>query len=256
MDRRSFVKACVAAGGIGALSASGLGMLRPLAEPRAAVAPPLRYFGAHVVGGPAPRGVPYVPITVQDGVFVAKTSLAQDGERHDVLGWHRFCGRANAPGLDPAFTSDDTLTYAKKPEYEWLLRPWFHGHLGQPLRPEHFEDVGFGAAFVWRSQGVPETLALPGVLLRVGEDAFREVEVPNGSAKSLARGEMDFLKREVFWKGFVAVSAICTHFCCVGGYKEAEQLARPRGAWDNLFCTCHNANFDPRQPVAYDMPPA
>lgn len=256
MDRRDFVKACIAAGGIGALSAGGLGMLRPMVQPRPAPTRPMRYFGAHVIGGPAPRGVPYVPITVQDGAFVAKTELGLGRERLDVLAWHRFCGRTNAPGLDAAFTSDNTLTYATKPEYERLLRPWFHDRIGQPLRPEQFEDVGFGAPFLWRSQGVREPHTLPGVLIRVGEDAFREVEVPNGSAKALARGEMDFLRREVFWKGFVAVSALCTHFCCVAGYKEAEKLARPRNGWDNLFCTCHNANFDPRQPVAYEMPAA
>lgn len=256
MDRRSFVKTCVAAGGIGALAATGLGALRPLVAPRAAVAPPLRYFGARVVGGPAPRGVPYVPITVQNGVFVAKTHLARDGERLDVLGWHRFCGRKDAPGLRPDFTDDNVLTYHARPEYERLITPWFKRLFGEPMRPEHFEDVGYGAPFLWRSRGVAEPQALPGVLIRVGEGAFREVAEPMGGAKPLARGELDFLRREVFWKGFVAVSAVCTHFCCVAGYKEAEKIARPRNAWDNVFCTCHGANYDPRQPVAYDMPPA
>lgn len=256
MDRRSFVKACVAAGSLGALAASGAGTLRPLFEPRPAVLPPTRYLGARVVGGPAPRGVPYIPITVEDGVFVAKTELTFDGERLDVLGWHRFCGRKDAPGLDLAATNDNTLTYMPKREYESLIRPWFRHLLGEPMRPEHFEDVGWGAPFLWRSEGRAEPLSLPGVLIRLREEDVRTLDEPAGNAKPVAARELDFLRREVFWKGFVAVSAVCTHFCCVAGYKEAEKLARPRNGWDNVFCACHDANYDPRQAVWYEMPPA
>jgi Rieske Fe-S protein len=54
---------------------------------------------------------------------------------------------------------------------------------------------------------------------------------------------------------YVAVSSFCTHFCCAPGYREAEKLARPRAAWDNIFCTCHNSNYNYRQPVAFSFAP-
>lgn len=252
MDRRSFVKTCVLAGSAGALAAGGVGLARALVEPREPRATQVRYYGAHSVAGPAPRGVPYVPLAVEGGVFVAKTKLRYRGREMDVLDQHRFCGRRDAPGLDPGFTDDNTLTFASRPEHEVFIRPWFRGLVGKPVRPEDFPGVGFGADFLWRSQGVAEPQTLPGVILRVDPAAILRVEHGIGSAKPLDRSEWDFVRREVFWNDFIAVSSVCTHFCCVAGYKTAEKLARPRAAWENVFCTCHNASFDPRQPVAYE----
>lgn len=54
---------------------------------------------------------------------------------------------------------------------------------------------------------------------------------------------------------FVAVSNWCTHFCATAGYDESEALARPRDAWDKVFCTAHNSVFEPREPVAYSFVP-
>lgn len=253
MDRRSFVKTCVLAGSAGALGAGSFGIARALVEPREPRASVVRYYGARSVSGPAPRGVPYVPITVEDGAFVAKTKLSYRGRDMDVLEWHRFCGRRDAPGLDPGFTDDNTLTFASRPEHELFIRPWFRDLVGKPVRPEDFPDVGFGADFLWRSQGIAEAHALPGIILRVDPPTIQRLDQRAGNALPLDRREWEFVKREVFWNGFIAVSSVCTHFCCVAGYKTAERLARPRGAWENVYCTCHSANFDPRQPVAHEI---
>ncbi len=213
----------------------------------------MRCFAAERVGGPAPRGVPYIPVTVQDGVFVAKPRLRFQGRDLDVLSWLRYCGQQGAPNLDPAFTEDQTLRYHRKDSYR-ALTPWYADRYDAPIRPEDFPDVGFGAVFRWRSEGVPSRDVLMGLLLRL-DPATLGAPAPLQGGHRLTAQEWDFVRREVFHEGFVAVATRCTHFCCDAVWKEVEALQRPRDAWDDVFCTCHNARFDPRRAVAYDFLP-
>lgn len=260
MDRRSFVKACVATAGVGALAASGLGMAAGLAIPRKPGQPPVRYFGTHRVAGPAPRGLPYIPIEVKDGVIVGKTSLTSlEGEALDPLEWYKYCGHSGAPGLAPDFTDDNTLTYLPKEEYDHLITPWFKQWLDQPVRVEHFPADSFGAAFKWRSEGQGGANVLTGSVIRVAKSEIKRVDSPVPPAKAISQAEVDWLLENVFAvegnSVFIGVSSFCTHFCCAPGYREAEKLARPRAAWDNLFCTCHNSNYNFREPVAFTFAP-
>jgi Rieske Fe-S protein len=262
MDRRTFVKTCVGVAAGGAIAASGLSMAAGLAIPRKAGGALIRYYGAHRVGGPAPRGVPLIPITVEDGKFVGKTSIPKfEGEgEQNVLDWYKYCGHASAPGLSPEFTKDNTLTYFIAEEKLKAITPWFKDFLGEPIRPEHFPADNFGASFVWRSKGQAGTSLISGVIIRaqpegttLGPNFTTSVKPPAKPLKS--KDEYDFVRKNVHHENFIAVSTYCTHFCCVPGYREAEALARPRDAWDNMFCTCHNSNYDFRQPVAYTFSP-
>lgn len=249
MDRRRFVKVCVGVAGAGALGAAGFATLRPLAQTPGATGL-VRYYGALRTGGPAPRGVPYVPILVRDGVFVVRSApFRHAGIDHDPLAWHRYCLPVGTSGLDRESGQDDTLRYWMPPERLKVLRPWYADKLGEPIRPEDFPDVGFGATFTWRSEGMPEERRLVGVLVRAS--SFEHVRDPVGSAKALDVAELAMLRERVFHEDFVAVNAACTHFCCKAGYKEAEKLARPRGAWEQVFCACHDSAFDLQRPVAY-----
>ena len=263
MDRRSFVKACVTTAGVGALAATGLGMAAGLAIPRKPGLPPVRYFGAHRVAGPAPRGVPYIPITVQDGQIVGKTSLPHydPGETGEInaLEWYKYCGHSGAPGLRPDFTDDNTLTYLPKEEYEHLITPWFKAYLDQPIRIDHFPADNFGAAFKWRSEGQGGANVLTGIVIRVAASQLKLVGSAVPPAKPISQAEFDWVAQNVFHKEgnsyYIGVSSFCTHFCCAPGYREAELLARPRAAWDNIFCTCHNSNYNFREPVAFTFAP-
>src|SRR5581483_9655393 len=271
MDRRSFVKTCVGVAGAGALAASGLSMAAGLAIPRRAGGALIRYYGAHRVGGPAPRGVPLIPITVQDGKFVGKTSILafnKDTGKADpslppvnILDWYKYCGHAGAPGLTPTFTNDNTLTYFEKDLYK-SIKPWFDGKYGNPISPDDFPANSFGAAFQWRSKGQSGVNVLSGVIIRANPDEVKFVTSTVAPAKPLvSQAEYDYVVKNVHYvdpdtkNHYIAVSTFCTHFCCVPGYKEAEALARPRNAWDNMFCTCHNSNYNYRQPVAYTFSP-
>lgn len=243
MDRRSFVKACAAAGGAVALGAAGIGVAKGLARTRSGAAT-FRYVGAHKVGGPAPRGVPYVPLAVENGVVVGRTSLRVGRAEWDTLRWLGFCGHENAKGLQPAYAGDDVLRYHLPGELGERIRPWYADKLGEPVVPSDFPGPGFGARFVWRGD-------LTGVVLMLDGEGLREPTERIPPAKPLADGERKALG-SLGAKGLVAASNVCTHFCCEAGWKEAEALARPRDAWDKLFCTCHNAVFDLRAPVAYE----
>jgi Rieske Fe-S protein len=261
MDRRSFVKTCVGVAGAGALAASGLGLAAGLAIPRKAGAPPVRYFGAHRVGGPAPRGIPYIPITVENGQFVGKTSVPTlDGTGTiDTLQWYRYCGHSGAPGLNPAFTKDNTFTYLAKEEYETFITPWFKEYLNQPVLVDQFPAENFGAAVQWRSKGQTGSNVLTGIIIRAPVKEVERVIATKAPAKPITEAEFQWVKKNIFHeengKLFIGVSSFCTHFCCSPGYREAEKLARPRNAWDNIFCTCHNSNYNYRQPVSFSFSP-
>jgi Rieske Fe-S protein len=252
----------VTTAGVGALAASGLGMAAGLAIPRKPGLPPVRYFGTHRVAGPAPRGIPYIPITVQDGVFVGRTSVPnyESGEPDiNVLEWYKYCGHSGAPGLQPGFSEDNTLTYLPKEEYDHLITPWFKAYLDQPVRLEHFPADNFGAAFKWRSQDQGGSNVLTGIIARVPRSQMQLIASAVPPAKPISQAEFDWALENIFHvegnSVYVGVSSFCTHFCCAPGYREAEKLARPRAAWDNIFCTCHNSNYNFREPVSFTFAP-
>lgn len=262
MDRRSFVKACVTTAGVGALAASGLGMAAGLALPRKPGLAPVRYFGTHRVAGPAPRGLPYIPIALDGNTFVGKTSVPhyEPGQPDiNTLEWYKYCGHSGAPGLQPDFTDDNTLTYLAKEEYEQSITPWFKEYLEEPVKVDQFPADNFGAAFVWRSEGQSGSAVLTGVIIRVAKSQMKLVTSAVPPAKPISQREFDWAMENLFVERegsvYIGVSSFCTHFCCAPGYREAEKLARPRAAWDNIFCTCHNSNYNFREPVAFTFAP-
>ncbi|HUR69848.1 MAG TPA: hypothetical protein VM370_11440 [Candidatus Thermoplasmatota archaeon] len=262
MDRRSFVKACVTTAGVGALAASGIGLAAGLEIPRKAGLPPVRYFGCHRVGGPAPRGIPYIPITIENGTLVGKTSIPhyKAGEPDiNILEWYKYCGHSGAPGLQPDFTKDNTLTYLAKEEYEHIITPWFKPYLDQPVKVDQFPAENFGAAFKWRSEGQSGSNVLTGIIIRAPVSQLERVTSAKPPGKPISEDEFAWVRKNIWHEEggnvFIGVSSFCTHFCCAPGYRESEKLARPRDAWDNIFCTCHNSNYNYRQPVSFTFAP-
>lgn len=262
MDRRSFVKACVTTAGVGALAASGLGMAAGLAIPRKPGLPPVRYFGANRVAGPAPRGIPYIPIAVEGDTFIGKPEIPhyEAGKPPiNALDWYKYCGHSGAPGLAKDFTKDNALTYLAKEEYEHAITPWFKPYLDQHIKPSQFPADGFGAAFRWRSDGQQGANVITGVIIRIRESDVKQVSAAVPPGKPISEDEFQWVLENIFAKHegklYAAVSSFCTHFCCAPGYRESEALARPRAAWDNIFCTCHNSNYNFREPVAFSFAP-
>ena len=257
MDRRSFVKACLGVAGAGTLAAAGVGTAVNLAQIRPASGGAQTYWGAHKVAGPAPRGIPFIPITVENGVFVGKPTITTaEGDVVDVLSWYKYCGHGGAPGLKADFTENNELTYFIAEEKLHLITPWFKDLLGKPVRPDDFPAPGFGASFIWRSDGQSGPNVLTGTIVKTAPGDIRLQTAAVPPAKPLkTEADFEWVRSEIFHEDFVAASTFCTHFCCIPAYREAEQLARPRNAWDKLFCTCHNSVYDHREPVTYSFAP-
>lgn len=264
MDRRQFVKGSVATAAAAALASGAVAGARALVEPRPPAGPPIPYFGLHRVGGPAPRGVPLIPIDVNGaGEFEGRpTVTAPEGSalgasEIDVLVWYRYCGHHRAPGLAPSYAGDSVLRYFVPPGQT----PWYAPLEGQALRPEHFERDGKAAAFLWRSAGAAGVDVLTGVLVR---HAPGTVRAHAGRLQPPARrlGEVDarlLQERFLVHRGdaeFVAASSFCTHFCCLPQWwEEQPRLARANDAEGEVFCACHGSRYEPTEIVRYDFAP-
>ena len=231
--RRFALVAGAAAAGV------GTGLTLPWGPPRH----PPEYLGARKIAGPAARGVPLIGIRVNEaGELEGIPQVASSPVPHS-LSWYSYCSRAAAPGLEEGFTSDNVLRYhedaTKLASYERDFgKPlWYADKVDQAVRAEHFSEVGMGAPFRWRSEGQQDTNVLTGLVLRVDVAAMRGTP-PGGFADS----------------GFLGYATACTHFCCTAGYRQSK-IAKERGRFDTLFCTCHDSVFDPLYIKRFDWPP-
>lgn len=264
MDRRQFVKGSVAVAASAAIASGAVAGARALAEPRPAAGPPIPYFGLHRVGGPAPRGVPLVPVTVSArGEFEGRAAVdvpagsALGPGPVDVLAWYRYCGHQRAPGLGRAYAGDAVLRYFVPPGQT----PWYARLDGEALRPEHFDGARRAAAFVWRSDGAAGVDVLTGILVR---HTVGDVRAHDGRVLPPAKrlGGVDAaLLRDAFLvrrsnAEFVAASSFCTHFCCLPQWwEEQAKLARANDAEGEVFCACHGSRYEPTEIVRYEFAP-
>lgn len=279
MDRRAFVKGTVAASAAAALGAGGVVGARSLVPLREEAGPPVAYYGLHRVDGPAPRGVPLIPLVLgRRGEFEGRPRLDALPEgatvAGDVLAWYRYCGHDAAPGLREDYDGDSVLRYFVPPN---ARDAWFAPRAGEPLRPEHFE-VGAAAHFAWRSEGATGadvltgllTLASPGTvaahrgrlvpparrLVPADERALRDLFLVEAAAGTARRGRGPEDASSEARGTFVAASTFCTHFCCLPSWwREAEKQARAEGAEGAMFCTCHNSEYRPTEIVRYEYRP-
>lgn len=244
VDRRSFVKGSVAAASLGVAGAAGWGLFRQIAVPGDTIVRFVNYFGARrQTGSPAPRGIPFIPVRVNEEGFVEGVPEI-DGVNY--LDWLRYCGYQNAPNLRPGFTSDNVFRYFLTEEKIHLAGDeardiwWYLDRLGSEVRAEHFRDLPYGtaAAVRWRSEEVPGSDIVTMLVLKLNPDDY------DPAMRTQLETFMDMEHH------LIGVSAICTHFCCVPGYKETD-LAEQFDAWELVFCTCHNSRFDPMDITAY-----
>lgn len=277
MNRRKFVQFCLGAAAAGTTAATAFSLVKPLAIPRAALGAPIPYIGAERVAGPAPRGVPLIPIFLNENGFfevkpilrapdfdvgLAPVTAEVDGEEVEVintLDWMKYCGHAGAPGLSLAYGNDENeLKFFIAEEKIAQVKPWYENLLGKRMKPNDFPDVEFGAGCVFRSEGQSGPNVITASLMRFPEGAIQHVNaIAVPPAKPIPEEQVfnwiveEFMHTHEDGSIFACASTYCTHFCCIPGYKEAEALARPRGAWDQMFCTCHNSAYDARRPVTY-----
>lgn len=248
IPRRDFVKKSMIAASAGAALAFAAPNVVPLSyNPRKI--PRFPYLGARILPpGPAPQGIPLIPVKVVEGVLEGVPENKQSSIKH-WLDWYKYCSHELAPGLDLNFTQDNKLRYYTNPEKITNAKRsgiplWYESYLDQEMRAEHFKNVGDGAPFRWRSEGQEGTNIVTGILLKVNVDKIKSSKPLTGFVYDNGDGT-----------GFIAYCSFCAHFCCVPGYAENKNPKRLEASRELIFCSCHDSRYDPLDVREYTFPP-
>lgn len=248
MDRRQFVKTAIGAATVGAIGATGAGIVVPLSTSGGLNVRRFPYLGARKIGGPAPQGIPLIPLRVTaEGYLEGVPELGDfGGKEPHTLEWYKYCSHEAAPGLEKGFTEDNVLRYFNNPvkiaAAEGQGIPiWYKAFLNQKVHADQFAEVDQGAPFRWRSEGQEQNNIITGLVIRIQKDAVK------GKVYDQFIATYDD-------KAFIAFCSFCAHFCCVPGYKESE-IPLKKGLFEKIYCTCHDSVYDPRELKEYTFPP-
>lgn len=258
--RRRFVKGVVASAALAGVGAGGASAVDFATRPQGGGGGVTPFVGIEQTDGPAPRGMPYIPVEIDDdgdirGVWPDVEEVTEQGRTYEVarmeIGgrtysseWFQYCGRQQADGVRPSADQGDHFLSVDSPSYEWQAAEL---EAGDRLNLGHFEDyetwgndvgdagVGKPAEATWRSEGEGQ---LPVTVIRspiIEEKAQRDDETGEWYAAASQEGVIAFLN-------------VCTHFCCVPkGYKISGD-ATNYSAENGVYCQCHQSTYDPFTP--------
>ena len=262
--RRRFVKGVVGSAALSGVGVGGAATVNLATQPAGGGGGPTEFVGIQLQGGPAPRGMPYIPIEIEDngdirGVWPEAEEVTEDGvtflqAEQEVGGrtysteWFQYCGRQQSEGIQPDADKDN---YFRSVAPGDARHEWQADQLGggDTLNVEHFSDyetwgnefgrdgVGKPAKATWRSDDVPEDEIVPVTVIRsklIEEKAQRDDEVGQWYSAASSRGVIAYMN-------------VCTHFCCVPGYKFSESAAQ-FDIEDGVYCQCHQSQYDPFTP--------
>lgn len=250
MSRRSFVKTALGAATVGAVGATGAGLVVPLSTAGGLKIRRFPFLGARKIGGPAPQGIPLIPLTINKEGFiegVPELGAFEGSKEPHSLEWYKYCAHEAAPGLRPEFTQDNVMRYFNNPVKVAAAESqgipiWYKNKLDRKMRADDFAEVDQGAPCRWRSEGQEQNNIITGIVIRVRKDDVKG-SVPEGF---IASTEDD--------RHFIGFCSFCAHFCCVPGYQESE-IPLQKGLFDKIYCTCHDSVYDPRDVKEYVFPP-
>lgn len=249
--RRRFVKGVVGASTLATVGTGASAAIGSATSAAGAGGGPTTYFGIKNTAGPAPRGMPQIPLTIDSngdlkGVWpdqikdgVAVTEIA--GEKYKSS-WYQYCGVQTYPGLDPRTDQSNYFLSASNPPYEWQSDVEAGTRLNVSMF-ENYETWGNGigkaglgkpAMGTWRSKDLSPQNTIPIQVLR------------SPKIEQLAQGDSQYSKwlSATTEKGFIAWMDKCTHFCCVPGFKSTAQSAKFNAA-NEVYCPCHQSVYDP-----------
>ena len=254
--RRRFVKGVVGGAALAGVGTVGAATINSATSAAGAGGGITNAFAIENIAGPAPRGMPLIPISITDdgflkGVWPEPTEIDEGGVTVTVARtenfrgagftysstWFQYCGVQSYQGLDPSYESDNFFHATSSPPYAWEQEAF---EADERLSVDAFDDydtwgngigqpgLGKPATATWRSQDSEDTIP---VLV------FRS---PRIEAMAQESEIVDALTQD----GFMAWLNKCTHFCCVPGYKETESAAK-FDAEDLVYCQCHQSVYDP-----------
>ena len=252
--RRRFVKGVVGGAALAGVGATGAVSVNTLTTVSGAGGGPVEAMVIENTAGPAPRGMPQIPIEIDADGFIKgvwpeiQTETIEGVEievaREDLGGmtysqeWFQYCGLESNNALDPSYESDNYFVTGADGGggYEW------QSDKGESERfnIDEFDDyaewgndigaagVGKPGTAVWRSGDSDNPLPVTILRSKTIEELAQDDEWLQASTD---QGVMAWLNK-------------CTHFCCVPGYKQADDAPR-YGAADKVYCQCHQSVYDP-----------
>ena len=256
--RRRFVKGVVGSASLAGVGVSTSAMIDTTTNPTGAGGGTTQYFAIENIDGPAPRGMPMIPIEIdKDGYLMGQfpewSKKEEAGKTIQVaekkIGgitysaeWFQYCGVQTYPGLQPDSNQDNYFRYADNPPYQWQQE---NVNPGDKVHVDDFTDYqtwgdGIGAAGLgkpaqttWRSQDVGNAGTMPVQVLRIPPDKFGDVQTDSEEWLKAASKQ-----------NFIVWLDKCTHFCCVPGFKATAQSEK-FDAENDIYCPCHQSVYNP-----------
>ncbi|WP_101294384.1 cytochrome B [Halegenticoccus soli] len=251
--RRRFVKGVVGGATLVGVGATGATAINLATSSTGAGGGSTQAMAIENTGGPAPRGMPQIPIEIDEegylkGVWPDIKTVTQEGVEVQIaemqLGgmtysqnWFQYCGVESYEGLNPEYDSDNYFHSDANPPYSWQQEAYSEG---DKLHVDDFSEykswgngigeagVGMPATGTWRSQDAEDTIPIQ--VLR--SERIQQMAQNNEWLQASTQ------------EGFIAWLNKCTHFCCVPGYKQSSDAAR-YGAANGVYCQCHQSVYDP-----------
>jgi Rieske Fe-S protein len=263
--RRRFVKGVVGSAALAGVTAGSAAALNTATNPSGAGGGPTQYVAIELVDGPAPRGLPIIPVEIEGGELRGlwpDTQEVQQGGRtvtvaqQEVGGityastWFQYCGLQGFPSVEPTADADTTLLASDVADgYAWMEDV----EEGAPLTVDMFDDyedwgngigrsgLGKPGRATWRN--MEGSRPLPVQVLRTPElPAMIDGEGRYSSISGPVRNYLEAATAE----DFMVWLNKCTHFCCTpSGFKSSDYS----GAEDRAYCQCHQSIYNPFSPV-------
>jgi Rieske Fe-S protein len=253
--RRRFVKGVVGGAALAGVGATGAAAINSATQASGAGGGSTQAYAIENTSGPAPRGMPQIPLEIDDegflkGVWPDVTTEQQGGipvqiaEIQDFKGsgttysteWFQYCGVESYAGIQPDYDSENYFRVGSNPGYEWQSEAYSEG---DRLHVDDFSDyrewtngvgdpgIGKGATGRWRSEDAEDVIPIQVVRSERVEELAREDPWLEASTQD----------------GFIAWLNKCTHFCCVPKYKS-EGSAK-FGGENEVYCQCHQSVYNP-----------
>ncbi|MEF8974717.1 MAG: ubiquinol-cytochrome c reductase iron-sulfur subunit [Halapricum sp.] len=264
--RRRFVKGVVGSAALGSVATGTAATVDMATSAAGAGGGITEYFAIENTDGPAPRGMPIIPIEINSddeiyGVWPEVETVNRQGRQvavaeTDIGGttysstWFQYCGVQTYEGIQPDADQDNAFRSAGG-TYDWQDDI----DDGTVMTVDMFDDyeewgndigqAGLGKPAVanWRSDGDVQTI--PVQVLRSPE--VSKMIDGEGKYSSLSGQARSFLEAAT-QNDVMAWLNKCTHFCCVPGFKAYGGSAS-FGGEDSVYCQCHQSIYDPFSPV-------
>ncbi|MFB6179756.1 MAG: hypothetical protein ABEI77_08540 [Halorientalis sp.] len=252
--RRQFVKGIIGSAVLVGIGGAAMGAVEVSTNPSGIGGGLTQYYGNTVVDGPAPRGMPQIPLEIDSdgfvkGIWPDVTTETREGQPVAVaemqLGgttysseWYQYCGMEANPGLAPDAEVDNYFRYIDAPPYAWQQQAVT---AGDRVAVSDFDDYERWGNDIGRSG-----LGKPAMVQWRSKDTGGEV-VPVQLIRSPiveTRADGDEWLDASTAQGFIANLDKCTHFCCVPGFKALAQSTE-FGAENRIYCPCHQSVYAP-----------